>query len=493
MRGRPPHAAGATVREDAHDRPTTRRRGRHLDPVVQGRRVRRRDRRGGARGARRPPGRHRGRAAPLVDGAGRRRPPTGCSRVSPRSPSAASSTGWCCSTRPATVVRPALLWNDTRSAEAAADLVDELGAGAWADATGVVPVAATTVSKLRWVARHEPESLARARTCVLPHDWLTGHILEAGGGERSGWTTDAGDASGTGYWSAGTRDYRLDLLRHATDGVDLAVPRVAAPSEVVGRTASGIAVAAGHGRQHGRGARARARPGDVVVSLGTSGTAFAAARPRVGRPHRGGAVVRRRRGRLPAARLHAQRRARAHRRRRHARHRPRRARPAGPRRRARARAASRCCRTSTASARPTSRARPGSLHGLTRGNATPENLARAVVEGMLLRARRRRRPRAGGRLPGAARCCSSAGRRRRRRCRRSRPTCSACRSAIPAPGEYVAAGAARQAAWALAGGERPPVWDVDVDVTVEPADVDRGAEVRERYAAVVAATHPTAR
>ena len=98
------------------------------------------------------------------------------------------------------VIRDALLWNDTRSARAADDLVGELGAQAWADATGVVPVAATTVSKLRWVATHEPESLSRARTCVLPHDWLTGRIVTGGGTPGAGaWTTDGGDASGTGY------------------------------------------------------------------------------------------------------------------------------------------------------------------------------------------------------------------------------------------------------------------------------------------------------
>ena len=56
------------------------------------------------------------------------------------------------------VVRPALLWNDTRSAAAAADLVAELGARYWAEAVGSVPVASFTVSKLRWLAEHEPDS-----------------------------------------------------------------------------------------------------------------------------------------------------------------------------------------------------------------------------------------------------------------------------------------------------------------------------------------------
>src|ERR1700754_3740266 len=55
------------------------------------------------------------------------------------------------------VFRPALLWNDTRSARAAQDLTEELGgAGVWAKSVGSVPVASFTVTKLRWLAEHEP-------------------------------------------------------------------------------------------------------------------------------------------------------------------------------------------------------------------------------------------------------------------------------------------------------------------------------------------------
>ena len=73
-------------------------------------------------------------------------------------------------------VRKALLWNDTRSARAAADLVRELGGPqAWADAVGTVPLASITVSKLRWLAEHEPEVAARVHDVLLPHDWLTAH------------------------------------------------------------------------------------------------------------------------------------------------------------------------------------------------------------------------------------------------------------------------------------------------------------------------------
>jgi xylulokinase len=79
------------------------------------------------------------------------------------------------------VVRPALLWNDTRSADAAHDLVAELGgAAAWAEAVGSVPVASFTATKLRWLASHEPSSAARVTDVVLPHDWLT-YKLRGGG------------------------------------------------------------------------------------------------------------------------------------------------------------------------------------------------------------------------------------------------------------------------------------------------------------------------
>ena len=95
------------------------------------------------------------------------------------------------------VVRPALLWNDTRSASAAADLIAELpgGAKAWADAVGLVPVASFTVTKLRWLAQHEPSNAAATAAVCLPHDWLTWRLTGS-------LVTDRSDASGTGYWSA---------------------------------------------------------------------------------------------------------------------------------------------------------------------------------------------------------------------------------------------------------------------------------------------------
>src|SRR4051812_21114101 len=114
------------------------------------------------------------------------------------------------------VVRPALLWNDVRSAPQATELIDELGGRevgrrAWADAVGVVPVASFTVTKLRWLAEHEPDHAQRTQAVCLPHDWLTWRLL--GSGHIDAITTDRGDASGTGYWSAARNDYRPDLLQ----------------------------------------------------------------------------------------------------------------------------------------------------------------------------------------------------------------------------------------------------------------------------------------
>ena len=172
------------------------------------------------------------------------------------------------------VVRPALLWNDTRSASDADDLVRELGGPqAWAAAVGSVPVASFTVTKARWMARVEPGNAARTARMMLPHDYLTWHL--AGRPEEA--ITDRGEASGTGYWSPAEGSYRDDLLRLALGHVP-AVPRVAAPAEAAGTTATGIVLGPGTGDNMGAALGLDAQPGDVVVSLGTSGTAFAVSR-----------------------------------------------------------------------------------------------------------------------------------------------------------------------------------------------------------------------
>jgi len=158
-------------------------------------------------------------------------------------------------------LRPAKLWNDTESAPDAAWLLKQLpgGAAEWAQVVGSVPVAAFTVTKLSWVHRSEPELFERIERVMLPHDWLGWKLT----GEYG---TDRGDASGTGYWSPTTGEYRFDLLELVDRGLDwaAALPPVMSAAEAHG-TGDNMAAALGLGLQ----------PGDVVISLGTSGTVFA--------------------------------------------------------------------------------------------------------------------------------------------------------------------------------------------------------------------------
>jgi len=119
-----------------------------------------------------------------------------------------------------TPLRPAKLWNDTESAPDAGWLLGQLdgAAAAWARACGSVPVAAFTITKLSWLHRKEPDAFSRIARVMLPHDFLAWRVT----GELG---TDRGDASGTGYWSAATEDYRLDLLQiHNMAGVEEMLP-----------------------------------------------------------------------------------------------------------------------------------------------------------------------------------------------------------------------------------------------------------------------------
>jgi xylulokinase len=171
------------------------------------------------------------------------------------------------------VLRPAKLWNDTESALDADQLVAELpgGAAAWAAACGSVPLASFTITKLRWLRRCEPDRFARLAAVLLPHDWLTSRLTGLH-------TTDRGDASGTGYWSPSEGRYRADLLALVDERVDWegALPSVLAPREVAGEwAATGAVVGAGTGDNMAAALGLGLRPGDLVLSFGTSGTAFA--------------------------------------------------------------------------------------------------------------------------------------------------------------------------------------------------------------------------
>jgi len=194
------------------------------------------------------------------------------------------------------VIRPALLWNDTRSAGAAADLIREFGAEALAERTGSVPVASFTATKLRWLRDAEPEQAARVSAVALPHDWLTWRLLGYGPADRSplgpvltALTTDRSDASGTTYWSPTSGEYDRGILTAAL-GHDAIVPRVLGPAESAGTTVeqddipAGLIVGPGAGDNAAAALGLGATPGDVIVSIGTSGTVFAVTREAVRDP-----------------------------------------------------------------------------------------------------------------------------------------------------------------------------------------------------------------
>ena len=173
------------------------------------------------------------------------------------------------------VIRDALLWNDVRSADAAESLNREAGGDAEiAKKVGSKLVASFTAAKLRWLADHEPENAAKTASVALPHDWLSWQIQ--GGKDFTKLFTDRSDASGTGYFDPSTSQYRQEIIELALGkNRQIQFPRIIAASEFGGETQNGIPIAAGAGDNAAAALGLQAQPGDVVVSLGTSGTAFA--------------------------------------------------------------------------------------------------------------------------------------------------------------------------------------------------------------------------
>lgn len=388
----------------------------------------------------------------------------------------AQQHGMICLDESGEVVRPALLWNDTRSASSGADLVEEFGGGrAWADAVGVVPVAAITVAKLRWLADHEPENADRTAAVCLPHDWLSWQLGGAVGLDSL--ATDRGDASGTGYYSAGTDAYREDLLELGMRGRQPRLPRVAGPYDRIGETASGAVIGPGTGDNAAAALGLAAKVGDVVVSIGTSGVVSAVTDVAAADPSGIIAGFADATGRqLPlVCTLNAARVLDAT------------ASLLGVDHDGLSRLA-----LSTPSEglvlipyfegerTPNRPNASGAIHGLRLGNSTPGHLARAALEGLLcgladgidaLRAAgvdTRRVLLIGGGAKSAALCELA-------------PAILGVPVVVPEPGEYVADGAARQAAWVLAGTPEPPQW---ASARARIFEADPNPEIRERYAEV---------
>ena len=397
------------------------------------------------------------------------------------------------------VIRPALLWNDTRSAAAARDLIAELGEGdeaagraAWADAVGSVPVASLTITKLRWLADHEPENARRVAAVCLPHDWLTWRLSGAASLETL--TTDRSDASGTGYFDAVTNTYRRDLLARALrvsqeEAERIVLPRVVGPREaaarggadVDGRGLSHLALGPGCGDNAGAALGLGLRPGQTSVSLGTSGVVAAvSATPThdasglvTGFADATGAF-------LPlACTLNG-------------------ARVLDAAKRVLGVAYDEFDALALSAApgaaglvhvpylegerTPNLPEARGVLTGMTLASLTPANYARASVEGLLcLMGACLDAVRAQGvaieavsLVGGGVKWVSA---------RKLAPAVLGVPVDVPPADEYVAIGAARQAAWVLAGGEEPPAWEI---AGVEHLTAEPAPEVRAAYDAAAA-------
>lgn len=369
-------------------------------------------------------------------------------------------------------VRDALLWNDTRSADAARELIAEHGGPeACAAAVGSVLVASFTVTKLRWLRDHEPEHAARVEQVLLPHDYVSRHL--AADGTRA--FTDRGDASGTGYYAAHEGRWREDLLESAL-GHAAALPEVVDPGAVAGRTAAGQVLGAGTGDNMAAALGMSLQPGDVLLSIGTSGVASTVSRAAA--VDGTGAVTcfaDATGGYLPmvttmnAARIldlqaallgvdHdglAELALSA---------------PAG----ANGVVLSPYYGGERTPNRPSA---TGTWTGL-RPDTTRADLARAAYEALLcsladaadLLAERVTEP--------VQRVLLVGGAARSRAVRALAPAVLGRPVVLPPPGEYVALGAARQAAWALAGTDEPPAWPAR---GTELLEADPTPDVRARY------------
>ncbi|MCZ8380721.1 FGGY family carbohydrate kinase [Mycobacterium sp. CPCC 205372] len=371
----------------------------------------------------------------------------------------AQQHGMVCLDRHGSVVRNALLWNDTRSAAAAADLVGELGGGAaWADRIGVVPVASITAAKLRWLADAEPAHADATAAVCLPHDWLTWRL--SGSTDIADLRTDRSDASGTGYFSAERDAYDHDLLALAMRGRGPSLPVVLGPHDEAGRTPAGAVLGPGAGDNAAAALGLGAQPGDCVISVGTSGVVsavghtaahdaegivagFADATGRQlplvctlnGAPVLAAvaALLRVDFDELDRLALSA---------------------PPGAE-------GLTLVPYLDGERSPNLPESAGALHGATTRNLTSANMARAAVEG-LLASLAYCIDKIAAQGVAVERIILVGGGARSGAVRKIAPAIWGRPVHVPTPGEYVALGAARQAAWTLAAGGEPPQWSFGI-------------------------------
>ncbi len=175
------------------------------------------------------------------------------------------------------VIRPAILWNDGRTAEQVRYLNEEIGVEKLMEWTGNIAYAGFTAPKILWMRDHEPENYADIAHVMLPKDYVN-HLL------CGAYATDVSDASGTLLFDVGARDWSEPMLKLC--GLTRAeVPQVHESYEKIGTVlpdvAAELGLPAGVVVCAGAGDNAAAAigtgcvgPGSMNVSLGTSGTVF---------------------------------------------------------------------------------------------------------------------------------------------------------------------------------------------------------------------------
>jgi xylulokinase len=155
------------------------------------------------------------------------------------------------------VLRPAMLWNDQRTAAECGEIEARLGLERLIELTGNRALTGFTAPKLLWLRRHEPDVYARIRRILLPKDYVLLRLT----GEHG---IDAADASGTLLFDVRGRRWSEEV----TDALE--IPREWLPA------VSESTVHGGAGDQQSAALGVGVvRPGTLSVVLGTSGVVFA--------------------------------------------------------------------------------------------------------------------------------------------------------------------------------------------------------------------------
>jgi xylulokinase len=155
------------------------------------------------------------------------------------------------------VLRPAILWNDQRTAAECAEIEARVGLERLIALTGNRALTGFTAPKLLWLRRHEPEIYARIRHVLLPKDYVRFRLT----GERA---IDAADASGTLLFDVAARRWSNEVCEALEVPLEW-LPTVHESTEIAG-AGDQAAAALGVGI---------VSPGAVSVVLGTSGVVFA--------------------------------------------------------------------------------------------------------------------------------------------------------------------------------------------------------------------------